>query len=288
MYIRIFVRNKSKKIVEILVMFRCPECPGANFKHARRLKGINPFHSCHRINLFFAAEPPRNPCDPSPCGPYSDCRELNGAPQCSCKSGYFGKPPSCRPECTQNGDCAPNLACIREKCANPCANACGLNAECNVISHTPRCSCQKSYVGDPYSQCSKAPEVIQPVVPEEPTDPCKPSPCGTNAICQATGNRAVCSCQPGLQGDPFIACRPECILNSECASDQACINQKCQDPCPGTCGINAACHVQNHFTICMCEQGYVGDPFTSCQPKPRTCTRFLHKYTTQTRFNTKT
>ncbi len=232
-----------------------------------------------KLNKLLPVEPEapsKNPCEPSPCGPYSECKDQAGFPQCSCKAGYFGRPPSCRPECTQNGDCAPNLACTREKCLNPCTDVCGLNADCEVVNHIPRCSCPRNYNGDPYSQCSKIPEVITPVVPEEPTDPCRPSPCGSNANCQATGNRAVCICQAGFFGDPFVACRPECVLNSECPSDKACINQKCVDPCPGTCGINAVCHVHNHFTICMCEEGFIGDPFTRCQLKPRMSSFYKH------------
>ena len=59
-------------------------------------------------------------------------------------------------------------------------------------------------------------------------------------------------------------CRPECVVNSDCPSDKACINRKCQDPCPGLCGVNAYCNVRNHVPICICNQGYIGDPFSQC------------------------
>lgn len=39
---------------------------------------------------------------------------------------------------------------------------------------------------------------------------------------------------------------------------------KCKDPCPGSCGLNAECYVQNHIPQCTCLQGYVGNPFVSC------------------------
>lgn len=100
-------------------------------------------------------------------------------------------------------------------------------------------------------------------------DPCNPSPCGSNSICRVTDGHAVCSCQPGLIGSP-PSCRPECIVSAECALPLACLNSKCQDPCPGTCGLNAKCNVVNHNPICSCPPGYNGDPFRHCQLVPGT------------------
>lgn len=80
----------------------------------------------------------------------------------------------------------------------------------------------------------------------------------------------ACSCLPNYLGTA-PNCRPECVLNSECSGQLACINQKCIDPCPGSCGFEARCHVNNHVPICTCNDGYVGDPFIQCnQPLP-TC-----------------
>lgn len=63
-------------------------------------------------------------------------------------------------------------------------------------------------------------------------------------------------------------CKPECVVNSECIQNKACLNQKCVDPCPGTCGVNARCQVVNHNPICSCSPGFTGDPFDECvKPK---------------------
>lgn len=99
-------------------------------------------------------------------------------------------------------------------------------------------------------------------------NPCQPSPCGPNSQCREVNGQAVCSCLPNYSGSP-PACRPECVVSSECAQDKACVNQKCVDPCPGTCGTNANCHVRNHSPICSCAPGYTGDPFSRCYPIPR-------------------
>ena len=68
---------------------------------------------------------------------------------------------------------------------------------------------------------------------------------------------------PEMIGSP-PNCRPECVVNSDCSQELACISRKCQDPCPGLCGINAYCRVRNHVPICVCNQGYQGDPFSRC------------------------
>lgn len=100
--------------------------------------------------------------------------------------------------------------------------------------------------------------------PVKPTNPCLPNPCGPNSHCQvAEGNQASCSCQANYIGSP-PNCRPECLVNTDCPTTQACITEKCRDPCQGSCGLNAECRVQNHIPNCYCAQGFIGDPFTQC------------------------
>lgn len=73
----------------------------------------------------------------------------------------------------------------------------------------------------------------------------------------------MCSCNVGYIGAP-PTCRPECVLNSECPLDKACVRNQCTDPCPGTCGYRALCRVVGHNPICSCPNGFVGDPFNQC------------------------
>lgn len=96
-------------------------------------------------------------------------------------------------------------------------------------------------------------------------DPCNPSPCGSNSQC----NNGICTCLPEYQGDPYTGCRPECVLNTDCQRDRACIRNKCVDPCPGTCASNALCSVINHIPICSCPKGMSGNAFIQCSPLPR-------------------
>ncbi len=97
---------------------------------------------------------------------------------------------------------------------------------------------------------------------EQPHDLCNPSPCGANAQCR----NGVCSCLPEYQGDPYVGCRPECVINNDCPPHLACIRNKCKDPCPGTCGQNAVCNVYMHIPVCSCPHGTSGNAFIQCKP----------------------
>lgn len=99
---------------------------------------------------------------------------------------------------------------------------------------------------------------------QEPTheDPCNPSPCGSNTLC----NNGICSCIREYHGDPYTGCRPECVLNSDCPQNKACLRSKCVDPCPGTCSQNAICEVLNHIPMCSCPRGMEGNAFVQCRP----------------------
>lgn len=198
-----------------------------------------------------------NPCSPSPCGPNSICLELNGNPSCSCMPDFRGQPPYCKPECVSNSECSPHLACIKQRCKDPCIDACGINADCRVVSHSAMCVCSQGYEGDPFTQCfvKTAIKILTP---------CSPSPCGSNAVCKEQNKVGSCLCNEGYFGNPYESCRPECVSNSDCPGNRACINNKCQDPCPGTCGVNAECATVNHSPTCFCISGYTGDAFRRC------------------------
>ena len=207
-----------------------------------------------------------DPCNPTPCGVNANCRERNLAASCACIPGMFGDPyTECKPECTLNPDCAIHLACVANKCVDPCPGVCGTNAYCKVRNHRPSCICEPGFEGDPFRICNR--RTTRPPVTES-VDPCNPSPCGSNAVCQRRSRAAACQCIPEYFGDPYVACRPECVVNSDCPSNKACQRNKCIDPCPGTCGINAVCNVRSHIAMCTCLAGYEGDPFTSCRLKP--------------------
>lgn len=261
----------------------------------------NPFVICNRIprktakskysfagplkTIFCVVAPPqdtpqpenRDPCYPSPCGANAQCRNVNGVPSCSCLPTYIGAPPSCRPECTINSECRSNQACIREKCQDPCPGLCGISAQCSVINHIPICTCLDGYEGDAFTSCNRIPPrkwsfsethfISHENIPleQEPIadDPCNPNPCGSNAVC----NNGICTCLAEYQGDPYTGCRPECVLNSDCPRDKACLRSKCVDPCSlEACAQTAICEVISHIPMCRCPPGFEGNALVQCQP----------------------
>lgn len=234
----------------------------------------------HYLIIFLASLVSR-PCYPSPCGPNSQCKEINEQAVCSCVLGFIGSPPTCRPECITSSECPLNEACSNQKCVDPCPGTCGIDSLCHIINHNPVCTCSNKYTGDPFVRCHPQREsslaikrfttpsifmiysaVEEPVV--TPTDPCQPSPCGSYSECKNIENTPSCTCLPNYIGSP-PNCRPECVNNAECSHNLACITQKCKDPCPGACGINAECRVISHTPNCFCINGYIGNPFVQCE-----------------------
>lgn len=249
-------------------------CPGTCGLNARcHVVNHNPICSCPAgqngdpfircIEQVPIVTPDENPCIPTPCGLNAHCKVVGFQAACSCLPDYVGRAPNCRPECSINAECPGNLACINQKCKDPCPGSCGSQTTCSVIKHSPNCQCQSGYTGDPFSGCS-----IIPIRREEPRNPCNPSPCGANAICKEQNGAGSCTCIPEYFGDPYTGCRPECITNTDCSKDKACLNNKCKDPCPGTCGINAECRVYNHGPTCFCFEGYTGNAATACHLIP--------------------
>lgn len=124
----------------------------------RSFQNVGHLLSFRKHNLIFTiAAIEENPCNPSPCGPNSQCRVINQQPVCSCLPEYIGSPPGCRPECTVSVECPLDKACINQKCSDPCPGSCGINANCAVVNHSPICSCEKENTGDPFTRCFPIP-----------------------------------------------------------------------------------------------------------------------------------
>lgn len=101
---------------------------------------------------------------------------------------------------------------------------------------------------------------IEDEIPKPPTDLCYPSPCGQNAQC----SNGICSCLSDYVGNPLFGCRPECVLNSECPRNRACVRSKCVDPCINSCGRDTICDTINHLAICSCLPGLTGNAHIAC------------------------
>jgi hypothetical protein len=223
-----------------------------------------------KICGFFAGEPVKSdPCNPSPCGPNARCTVGPNGATCECLPGYFGSPYSgCRPECVLSADCPRDKACVRQKCVDPCPGVCGYSAKCNVVNHSPICTCPAPLTGDPFVECKNMPGNYKKSMKlwtdidvfaflcAEIRDPCNPSPCSVNGQCRVVNGAAACY-------------YPECVINQDCARDKACFAQKCKDPCVDACGFNALCQVVNHNPVCSCPAGFMGSARVECKRQPQ-------------------
>lgn len=106
--------------------------------------------------------------------------------------------------------------------------------------------------------------LARPIELEPESSPCANFECGANAICRERDAVAICQCISSYVGNPYLACRPECVINPDCPSNLMCVRNKCTNPCAGMCSQNAECSVVNHQPMCTCLPGYTGDPFVIC------------------------
>ncbi|GBP10655.1 hypothetical protein EVAR_101375_1, partial [Eumeta japonica] len=151
---------------------------------------------------------------------------------------------------------------------------CGTGATCSTVNnHRAVCECPKGYYWSPFTECrpecygdsdcpAGRPACFYGICKNTcDADLCEPNPCGTNAICipghDNTGReRPVCNCLPGHTGNPLTHCsRGECLSNSECPDNKACINYQCVNPCIGKCGSGAECEPKAHLSVCKCPRG---------------------------------
>ncbi|KAF2352424.1 EGF-like domain, partial [Trinorchestia longiramus] len=236
----------------------------------------------------------KNMCDEKPCGINATCRMKHRGSDammiCECEKGYVGDPfdecvllsrvPS---GCSSDIDCPWTESCTNGRCSDPCAeNACGERATCQVQDHRPVCVCPLRFGGDPQVLCSPVGcrsngdcPSLTACVNERCLDSCVANePCGENAVCSPTTNSFHCECIVGYSGDPYVGCRlKECTNNNECPNHLKCEDNECKDPCLDIpCVKNAECAVVNHEAVCLCAEGFIGDPRRFCErPKLSGC-----------------
>lgn len=217
------------------------------------MSGILPYHNVI-IKIFFTDD-----CDKSLCLG-GQCKIENHKFICSCPIGFEFN----------------NLVCedINECLYNPCP----LNAECINTVGSFKCKCVNGTIGDINGNMCKSPGNC--LSDEDCTEsgkchnnycvnPCNTISCGINADCVVIKHKAECECPPGSHGDPHKECiKLECLKDTDCESNAACVNSKCINPCniPRACGRNADCLARSHIGYCSCLPGYTGDPLLGCIP----------------------
>ena len=229
----------------------------------------------------------KDPCD---CGDNADCEIVNHRPVCTCQVGFQGNPDiGCFPiGCQVDNDCEDDKACYEGVCANPCLvnDPCAANAECYASRHKAFCRCPSGLKGDGFSECIYVGCRINSECPfdrgcinTQCVDPCiYEDPCSPSAECVNIDHEPKCRCPAGFTGDPKIRCvpiyEPECRIDSDCPSQQACLNEQCANPCTTLqpCHESAMCKVIDteplRTMICICPDGMVVEEGGVCELVP--------------------
>lgn len=232
-----------------------------------------------------------NPCIyDNPCSSRAECRVQNHMALCRCPPGYMGNPfVQCRkeiePECREDPECPTRLACINNKCQNPCSifEPCIRPAECEVVGSVPVrtmiCICPPGYISSGSGTCNPTKPIKDFGIcisdkdcPANKAcfsgicrDPCN---CGSNAECRIKDHKPICTCKQGYDGNPEIECkRIGCRNNDDCSGQHSCINRQCVPVCAAdgsSCGLQAKCFGNNHRAICECPPGFMGNPKVAC------------------------
>lgn len=157
-------------------------------------------------------------------------------------------------------------------------NPCHLTAVCQNGPGSFKCSCPVGLIGDPINSGCRNPDecfsdsdcpLTASCKNSRCSNPCELNVCGQNAQCSVNAHQAHCDCPPNTRGDPNVLCKiVECTDHNDCASNLACVDNTCVDPCnlKHSCGQNADCIVENHIGICTCHPETTGNPLLGCVP----------------------
>lgn len=190
-----------------------------------------------------------NPCIyDNPCSPRAECSVHNHLSVCRCPPGLIGNPyvsckPEPQPECKEDSECPSRLACLNNKCQDPCAvlEPCRRPAECQVIGTVPVrtmiCICPPGYISSGSGTCNPvtAVTVVGACISDSDCPATKacyngicknPCTCGPNAECRIKDHKPICTCKQGYDGNPELECRRiGCRADSECSTQHTCINR---------------------------------------------------------------
>ncbi|KAK3931322.1 Fibrillin-1, partial [Frankliniella fusca] len=195
-----------------------------------------------------------------------------------CGPGQICENRLCDVGCRSDVVCPDNQACIDKQCRDPCegTTTCGTCAVCRVSNHNVQCSCPAALLGDPLVACVKPARRCG-----ADAGPCDcdeagycANRCGAHADCDCGESceqgRCRVRCSPGAGCPPGLicvggSCLPGCRSHADCPNDRACLSGQCGDPCTRSpCGLNALCRVSDHRALCLCPDGFQGEPTKAC------------------------
>lgn len=205
------------------------------------------------------------------------CRSICNSDS-ACGNGQICENRLCRIGCRNDLVCPSSHACINSQCVDPCSvsGQCGHCAECSVINHGVQCSCPAGFLGNPQQSCKQPQQRCNSYCQCDESGVYCAQTCNVDNDCACGQTCALgkcrARCNPGTCPSGQLcqdgACVAGCRNNLDCASDKTCANGQCVDPCQqsNACGQNALCKVSEHRVLCLCPDGYQGEPTQGCSP----------------------
>lgn len=161
--------------------------------------------------------------------------------------------------------------------SDPCSvsGQCGTCAECSVANHAVQCSCPAGFLYNDVQGCTQPLQHCNSYCQCDELGVFCAQTCNVDAECACgqtcSGGKCRSKCNPGAcpagQLCQHGACVAGCRTNRDCPNDRSCLNGQCLDPClkDNACGLNAVCKVSEHHVICLCPDGFQGEPTKSCE-----------------------
>ncbi|PNF25788.1 hypothetical protein B7P43_G12126 [Cryptotermes secundus] len=219
-----------------------------------------------------------SPCDEhSACGMNAECRVISHNKQCSCPPGFTGNqdvecvriPVSCESslDCSEGNTCRDNMClpvcqgdqecAFNEKCLKGnCILTCRVDNDC-FLGHI--CLHNMCIYGCHSEDDCSASESCRD---NRCVNPCSDSPCGPNAVCTVSNQRASCSCRSGFVPNPIakVACvrvpGQPCTENRECPTGSTCLDDACRPVCSSDIGClgNERCDLTSGVCKPLCRR----------------------------------
>lgn len=141
-------------------------------------------------------------------------------------------------------------------------------------NHVAQCSCPTNFLGNPLVSCTQAATKCNGICECDEIGYCtKTCNAETDCVCGESCVDGKCrnkcnsqaSCAQGQVCTNGV-CLAGCRSSNDCSNEEICQNKKCYNPCkaPNACGENAVCRSTNHRKVCLCSDGYQGDPLIKC------------------------
>ncbi|CAL4121255.1 unnamed protein product, partial [Meganyctiphanes norvegica] len=129
--------------------------------------------------------------------------------------------------------------------------------ECDIHDDEGYCCSESGWCGNKKNHCKSPGRNLR-------EEACSGIACGENGECfwDEVQKKADCRCKGNDQYDPSTGQCQECVGNSNCQHDQACLSGTCRRVCDGACATGGQCTSQNHVAKCTCNGELKGNPYS--------------------------